>query len=184
MYKILKKYEETDSLKDRPRSGRPRVTDNQTDCDIVVAFRNRPFKTAQSAATDLGISRRTVSRRLASAGLKAYRPAIKPKLTEQHKLNRLHWAHEHVRWTHTQWENVLFCDEASFDVNISDHKRRCYRMKNERFKPEMILEKTNRGYGSVNVWGGIFGNEKTPLVRLNGRVTGDVYVRDILAQQV
>ena len=48
----------------------------------------------------------------------------------------------------------------------------------------MILEKTNRGYGSVNVWGGIFGNEKTPLVRLNGRVTGDVYVRDILAQQV
>ena len=89
-----------------------------------------------------------------------------------------------MRWTHTQWENVLFCDEASFDVNISDHKRRCYRMKNERFKPGMILEKTNRGYGSVNVWGGIFGNEKTPLVRLNGRVTGDVYVRDILAQQV
>ena len=94
-----KKYEESDSLKDRPRSGCPRVTDNQTDCDVVVAFRNRPFKTVQSAATDLGISRRTVSRRLASAGLKAYRPAIKPKLTEKHKLNRLHWALEHVRWT-------------------------------------------------------------------------------------
>ena len=48
----------------------------------------------------------------------------------------------------------------------------------------MILKITNRGYGSVNVWGRIFGNEKTALVRLNGRVTGDVYVRDILAEQV
>jgi len=46
----------------------------------------------------------------------------------------------------------------------------------------MILKITNRGYGSVNVWGRIFGNEKTALVRLNGRVTGDVYVRDILAE--
>ena len=99
VYNILKKYGESDRLKDRPRSGCPRVTDNQTDCDVVVAFRNRPFKTVQSAATDLGISRRTVSTRLASAGLKAYRPAIKPKLTEKHKFNRLHWADEHMRWT-------------------------------------------------------------------------------------
>ena len=90
------------------RYGRPRVIDNQPDCDIVVAFRHRPFKTVQSAATDLGISRRTVARKLASAGLKAYQPTINPKLTEQHKLNRLHWAYEHVRWTHTQWKNVLF----------------------------------------------------------------------------
>ena len=48
----------------------------------------------------------------------------------------------------------------------------------------MILEKTNRGYGSVNVWGGIFGNVKTPLIRLYGRLTGDVYIRDILAEKV
>ena len=32
--------------------------------------------------------------------------------------------------------------------------------------------------------GGIVGNEKTSLIRLNGRVTGDVYVRDILAEKV
>ena len=49
----------------------------------------------------------------------------------------------------------------------------------------MILEKkTNRGYGSVNIWGGIFGNVKTPLIRLYGRITGDVYVRGILAEKV
>ena len=40
------------------------------------------------------------------------------------------------------------------------------------------------GYGSVNVWGGIFGNVKTSFIRLYGRVTGDVYVRDILSEKV
>ena len=83
VYNILKKYEESDSLKDRPRSGRPRVMENQADCDSVVDFRHRPFK-----------------------------------------LNRLHWAHEHERWTRRQWENVLFSDEVSFDVNINYHKIR------------------------------------------------------------
>ena len=48
----------------------------------------------------------------------------------------------------------------------------------------MILEKKNRGYGSVNVWGGICGQNKTPLIRLNGRVPGETYVRDILREQV
>ena len=52
--------------------------------------------------------------------------------------------------------------------------------KEERFHTNMILEKKNRGYGSVNVWGGIFGNVKTPLDRLQGRVTAEVYVHEIL----
>ena len=36
----------------------------------------------------------------------------------------------------------------------------------------------------MNVWGGIFGNVKTPLIRLYGRVTGEIYVRDIIAEKV
>ena len=86
-------------------------------------------KTVQSAAIEFGIGCCTVARGLASAGVKAYRRTMKPKLTKQHKLKRLHLAHEHVRWTHRQWENVLFTDEASFDVDISGRKLRCYRNK-------------------------------------------------------
>ena len=48
----------------------------------------------------------------------------------------------------------------------------------------MILEKTNRVYRSVNVWGGIFGKERTPLIVLYGRITGDVYVRDMFVEQL
>ena len=45
--------------------------------------------------------------RLASAGVKACRPAVKPMPTAQHKLNRLIWAQEHMRWTREQWASVL-----------------------------------------------------------------------------
>ena len=38
VYEILKKSKDDESLKDRRRSGRPRVTDNKTDDDVVIAY--------------------------------------------------------------------------------------------------------------------------------------------------
>ena len=48
----------------------------------------------------------------------------------------------------------------------------------------MIRQVTNRGYANVNVWGGIFWNIKTPLVRINGRFTSETYICDILETHV
>ena len=39
-------------------------------------------------------------------------------------------------------------------------------------------------YGSVNVWGGIIGHNKTPLIRLQDRVTWETYIRDVLRKHV
>ena len=92
VYRLIKKGKEHGTLKDRPRSGRPRVTDVQTDKHIVGKFRDHPFKTVRSASIEANVSELTVVRRLASAGVKACRPAVKPMLTAQHKLNRLNSA--------------------------------------------------------------------------------------------
>ena len=43
------------------------------------------------------------------------------------------------------------------------------------------FEKLKRGYGSVNIWSEIFRNV---LIRLYWKVTDDVYVRNILVEQV
>ena len=56
--------------------------------------------------------------------------------------------------------------------------------KGERFNQKMVLEKTSRGYGSVNVWCGIIGHNKTPLIRLQGRVTSETYIWDVLREHV
>ena len=98
VYRLIKKSKEYVTLKDRPRSGRPRVTDVETDTQVVGKFRDHTFKTVRSAAMKTNVSELTVVRRLASAGVKACRPAVKPIFNAQHKLNRMIWAQEHVRW--------------------------------------------------------------------------------------
>ena len=89
VYRLIKKSKEYVTLKDRPMSGRPRVKDLETDTQIVGKFRDHPFKTVRSAAIETNMSERTVVRRLASAGVKACRPVVKPMLNAQHKLNRM-----------------------------------------------------------------------------------------------
>ena len=123
-------------------------------------------------------------RRLNFECLYSHRPAPRARLTGNQKRKRFEWAQEHERWTRAQWNEVLFSDEATFEVDAADHKTRCYRRKGERFLPQMILEKTNRGYGSVNVWAGIIGHHKTSLIRPQGRITAETYIRDILQEHV
>ena len=126
----------------------PRVTDYQTACDIVVAFRHRPFKTVQSAATEIGISPCTVAKRLASNRCESVPIGRKAKahIAAQAQPTSLgSGVHLYVRWIQRQLENALFSDVASFDVNFRDHKLRWYMKKNKQLEPEMIIEKTNRG---------------------------------------
>ena len=72
-------------------------------------------------------------------GLYAHRPALKPKLTENQKVNRLAWAKDHRRWNRAQWSDVLFSDEATYVVDAVDRKIRCFRKKGERFNQNMVL---------------------------------------------
>ena len=54
------------------------------------------------------ISRRTVSRRLViDFGLKARKPAKKPRLTPAMKAKRLGFAKKHAKWTTQQWQQML-----------------------------------------------------------------------------
>lgn len=94
------------------RCGRKKVTTPRTDRKIVkIALNNRRASckniSSTLAADGLNISRRTVNRRLLTAGLKAYRPRKKPRLTDAMKKARFAWAKEHINWTIEDWEQVI-----------------------------------------------------------------------------
>ena len=97
VYKIISKSKQQNSLKDRRRSGRPKITNAQTDADIVAHFRDNTFKTVRSAVGETGLKKDTIRRRLFAAGLRSYRPVIKPKLTDTHKQNRHQMDHVTMR---------------------------------------------------------------------------------------
>ena len=68
-------------VKDRPRSGRPKATDQQDDVLIVREAHNSPFTTAEKINEQLNtqsprnLSTQTIHNRLHAVQLKPYKPA-------------------------------------------------------------------------------------------------------------
>ena len=80
----------------------------------------------------------------------------------------MNWAKEHKKWTDEQWKNVLWSDEAIFE--IFNPKRRQYvrRRVGDQMK-DVCLKTTvkHRGGGSIKVWGCLTANGVIDLVRID-----------------
>ena len=96
----LRRFKETGSVKDRPRSGRPSAQveeDGETLAETVVAD---PFITLpqfQSILLDENVnaSQSTISRRLTALGHRIYRPLKFSRLKTTHKVVRLRWCRQY-----------------------------------------------------------------------------------------
>ncbi|VVC31897.1 Ribonuclease H-like domain,Winged helix-turn-helix DNA-binding domain,Homeobox domain-like,Paired [Cinara cedri] len=119
-------------------------------------------------------------------------PATGPKLTAQHRKERLHFAREHFNWTLDQWKTVLFSDETRVCLYSNDKRRKVYRRQGERFAQACTEETVEYGGGSCMFWGGISIDSKTELVcvsrtggaRVQGSLTSDRYITEILEEHV
>ena len=178
--RLQQRYEETGSVQDRPRDGRPHATTVAQDRQLVRRHLQNRFTPATQTATQLRVSSRTVRRRLATAGLVARRPFIGPILTPRHCLQRLTWAQEHVRWTAAKWRSVLFTDESRFCLHQADGRLRVWRRQGERMAPDCVLQADSWCARSIMVWGGISRDHRTPLHVFESRITAAVYQEDVL----
>lgn len=184
------RFRETDSFKDRPRSGRPRVTSVRQDRHIRLShLRDRFLSASRTAATIIGthgrpISGNTTRRRLVESGLSCRRPVKGPILTPALRQRRLAWCETRVRWTRQRWSTVLFTDESRFSVSFADGRRRVWRRRGERHAANCILEFNRWGGHSVMVWGGISLNHKTDLVIIDGNMTAQRYIDQVLRPHV
>lgn len=177
---------DTGSLKDRPRTGRPRKTTANEDRYITLTSRRNRFYSGQKLANHLHtttrtrISAQTARRRLHSAQLKGRRPCIGVPLTRRHRHERLNWAQIHQRWVQQQWHSVLFTDESRFTVQFADGRLRVWRRKGERYDAPNVIQRDRYGGGSVMVWGGIARNSKTELITVPGTLTAARYCDEIV----
>ena len=88
---IVKKQKETGTVVDRHRSGRPKVSTEREDRELVrLSLRDRKTTVPELRcrwveASGVSVSNQTVSRRLRDKGLRGCVAAKKPKLTDNHK---------------------------------------------------------------------------------------------------
>ena len=128
----------------------------------------------------VNVSVQTIRNRLNSRGFSARRPVKATPLTPRHRRVRQQWSRAHLRWTQQQWSTVLFTDESVFRLSRADGRTRVWRRKNERYANCNIVERDPYGGGALMVWAGISDNLKTDLVVINGTLTGQRYIDQVI----
>lgn len=147
-------YQQHHSVGDEPRTGRPRVTSEDTDTSIVAAATENPFTTPPTIRRELGVpaSARTVRRRLDEAGLFGRVARIEFPFTEEHITERLEFATEHQGWTRDQWARVLFGDETYMCLGVQGQIW-VQRPQDAAFLSQFVVQGQSNFAPKIGIWG-------------------------------
>lgn len=187
IHALWNRYQQTGSVADRQRPGRPRVTTPREDRRIRLTHLRNRYQTARSTSRILfggRVSEKTVRNRLRINNLRCRRPYKGTILTRRHRDVRLRWAQNRVVWNQRRWNGVLFSDESRFTLSFADGRTRIWRRTGERFADCCVMQRDRFGGGSVMVWGGIFGNQKTRLLIIRNNLNARRYIDDVLTPEV
>ena len=119
---VSDRFLQNNNVVDRPRSGRPRVTSQRQDRNIVrTHMRDRFLPATTTARQTVGthnrpVSDTTVRRRLIAVHLNCRRPYIGQRLAQRHRIARHNWAV-------LQWQNIVFSDESRYSTTTPGHRR-------------------------------------------------------------
>ncbi|UYV65857.1 hypothetical protein LAZ67_3005721, partial [Cordylochernes scorpioides] len=130
-------------------------------------------------ALDHSISTITISRRLVANGLHSCRPLRRLPLTPPNRRQRLEWCRARSTWM-TEWHRVVFSDESRFCLSSDSRRVRVWRRRGERSNPAAIVERPTVRQRGIMVWGAIAYDSRSPLLRIQGTMTAQRYVDDVL----
>ena len=178
---FLKKYEQTGSFADRPRSGRPckfpeglnklvsdlYENDDELSAHDVSVILHEIFKISVSAAHIRRIRRKV--------GLVRSRPSYCQIVREKNRVDRLNFCLEAQRRGDT-FDDVIFTDESS--IEMERHGKLCFRQKNA---PRKLKPKAKHPV-KLHVWAGISKRGKTPILVFQDTMDGDFYRKEILQE--
>ena len=188
--RIWAKYQKTGSVKDLPRSGRPRKTSEREDRHMELTVARNPKINATYMAKKLvpgfcqkRVTRWTVARRLREFGFGAHVAAKKPLLSYDNICKRLEWAKAHEDWTVEDWKRVCFSDETPFCLFQSYGKKIVWRRRGERFKDDCLEKTVKHGGGKIQVWGCFSYYGSGPMYWVKDIMTGAKY-REILKRHM
>ena len=111
----------------------------------------------------------------------AYRPYFGQILTRRHRTAMRNWCRRQLHFRRADCDLILFTDVCRFNLSHADGLGRVYRRRGKRFADVCVTERDPFGSGSVLVWGGIMGGNKTRLIIINGNINAQTYIIDVLA---
>ena len=108
------------------------------------------------------VSRIIIYRLLKEHGITNWIAKRRPLLTEAHAQARLQFALAHRSWV-TEWEDVIFSDECSFERGSGGNTIWVFRTPKEKWLPRMIHPKPKSRDISQMIWGAVQYGRRWPL---------------------
>ena len=136
-----------------------------------------------STVIGLDLSASTVHRRLLRAGLVARMHLCQLPLSREHQCIRLQWAHERRHW-HAECRNVLFSNESHFNMSYNDGCIRVRWYAGEHNLRACIFQQLRGPMPRVMVWGATGYNMRSRLLRIEGNMNNNCYIREVLQPEV
>lgn len=160
IYRTIQRYNASESIEDRPRSGRPRSVRTPNAIKAVKArIRRNPVRHQTVMAREMAISRRSMSRILRDdLGLKAYRRRTGQFLSTQLKERRLERSKELLaRYADDRHKEILFSDEKIFTVEQTFNRQNDRVYAHSSKEASAVAPRIERAHhpASLMVWWGI-----------------------------
>lgn len=171
--------------KKTPGSGRPRKTSTRTDREIKRLAKSKKKENISKITRELKESlddppsRMTVSRRVHESTARCYRLTKKPLILSSNKEDRWKWAETHLNWTTRQWEQVVWSDESRMTLWL-DNSGGVVWLPPEHSPNDRIAPQVPHGGGGFNIWGCFHAGGVGPLVKVEEKMNGRWYKKEIL----
>ena len=183
VFRLIKHFKSTGSVKDLPRKAVRTVTNRNTTIDVCAMFRDNPRLSTRSAATESNISRHSIQRILKSQKFKPYKnflsQVLKPgdsAIRNEFCVNMLQRFNQNANMV----GNIIFSDECVFYLSGNVNQQNCRFWDTE--NPHLVIPAKEQGSPRVMVWCGLssmrlFG----PFFFINENITAANYL--IMLQQ-
>lgn len=178
IYRIRDKFDETGSICNAPKSGRPvSITTQENEILVSQAFTESPKKSKQRASVELGISCRSLSRIMQRLGLKMYRPRLLHGLLEDDPDRRLQFCEvvlNEERQGNGIINKIMWSDEAHFKLSGAVNRHNCVYYSRE--NPHVMIEGQLNQQPGITVWAGLSCKGVLGPIFFHTTVTHDLYL--------
>lgn len=185
VYKTVSRFEETGSVKNRPKLGRPRSALNEDlSLDVLQSVVEDPHVSTTSISQTVGISKRSVRRVLHQNHYKPYKIHLVQELSEDDFDRRVEFCElmmANIDNNTIGLNNIVFSDEATFMLNGNVNRHNCHYWSN--INPHWMREQHTQHPEKLNVWLGIVGGQFLGPFFIDGNLNADGYQR-MLEEQI
>lgn len=175
---LVAKFTTTFSVKDAPRSGRPRVRTDEMQVYVLGEYNVDPRQSLRNVARACGLSRGTIHTILKANKFHPYKVQLHQELSEDDPDRRIQFCEtvlDVIRADPGYLQHVCFSDEASFFLHGAVNRHNC-RYWSE-VNPHWMEEAHTQHPQKLNVWAGILGDRIIGPFFIPGALNGRLYVQ-------